>query len=282
MHTKNIHLQLTFPRVLVASLLAVVSFVTVVAGPVAALDAVQGYKTSQTGISTGMAVAVVDGPTSDSNYVVRSSAELATKTIGVVIDPQTSSLAVASSDAQVYVATTGVASVYVSDLGGKPKKGDLLAASVLEGILARASTGTSGVLGVALEDFPSSGTQTIQVKQADGSTKEAHVAKVRLNMDVKVASNSGKSEKNWLQSIGSSLVGHDVSTAQAFLAITILVVLVVVEGGIIYAAVSSSIISLGRNPYAKKTILRGLGHVGFLVSMVLIIGVAAMYAVLSV
>jgi hypothetical protein len=187
---------------------------------------------------------------------------------------------VTSSEAEVYVATTGTASVYVSDLSGTPKKGDLLAASVLEGILGQAATGTAGVLGVALEDFPSSGTQTIQVKQADGSTKEAHVAKIRLNMDVKVASNSGKSDKNWIQTIGSALAGHDVSTAQAFLAVTILVILVVVEGGIMYAAVSSSIISLGRNPYAKKTILRGLGHVGFLVAAVLIIGVAAMYAVL--
>jgi hypothetical protein len=251
---------------------------------VLALGATQGYKTTQTDITTGMAVAIVNSKASGStdDYVGKASQAQAEKTIGVVVNPNDSTISVTSTGAQVYVATTGVATVYVSDIGGEPVIGDLLVPSPIEGVLMRADTGTIGVLGVALEKFPAKEAQTVSVQQANGKSQKVKVGLMRLNMDIKVAGNSNKSNKNFLQRIGKSVTGHSVSNAQAVIAVIIIIVMVVVVGGISYAGVSSALISLGRNPFARKSILRGLAQTGMVVVGILIVGFTAVYVVLLV
>lgn len=248
--------------------------------------AIQGY-TSADGqpIPKGMAVAVdTQGSVTTANnaapgVVEKSSLAQADKTVGVVVEMQGSTVSVSDPGSQVYVANSGVALVFTTDINGTVHKGDLLAPSPIRGVLMRATEGTKGVLGVALEDFPTEGTETVKLNTENGQ-KDAQVAPVTINMDVKFVTNTSGNGKTLLQRLGEAIVGREVSVIQVTIAMTIVVLVVLVEGGIIYATVSSTIISLGRNPYARKTILRALFQIIILVAVVLVLGMAAVYLVL--
>lgn len=248
--------------------------------------AVQGYKSADgQPIPKGMAVALdtQEGVTTVSGsapgLVQKSSMAQADKTVGVVVEMQGSTLAVSDPGSQVYVANSGVALVFATNVNGDVRKGDLLAPSPIRGVLMRATEGTRGVLGVALEDFPTEGVETVVLDTENGK-RDAKVAPVTINMDVKFVTNTSGNGKTLLQRLGEAIVGREVSVIQVTIAMTIVVLVILVEGGIIYATVSSTIISLGRNPYARKTILRALFQIIILVAAVLVLGIVAVYLVL--
>ena len=296
MHTKNNQLNLpptptrrgagarAYPRVLARVVTASLSLSLLVGGilPSVALAATQAYSTQDATISRAMAVAVVgsDSQTATDNVTVeKSSIGKANKTLGVVVDPNTDTVAIGSTGNQVYVATSGAAQVYVTDLNGVVRKGDLLAPSPLTGVLMRAVDGSKGILGVAVTDFSSQISQTVSIDEPGGPT-DVKVGLVTINMDTKFTTNTPNVTKSLLQRTGEAIVGHEVSIVQAMIALAILLLLIVVVGGIVYGAISSSIVSLGRNPLAQGTIMKGLIQVTFLVTGVLGLGIAAVYLVL--
>ena len=240
-----------------------------------ALAAVQGYSVQDKTITTGMAVAL-----NASGGVQKSSLSQADKTLGVVVNAQDNTVAVSGVGQQVYVATTGTSAVFVSDVNGAVHKGDLLGPSPIDGVLMRADNGAKGVLGVAMTDFPKTQTQPVTINKATGGTTVVKVANLRLNMDVRFAANNSPNTESFLQRIGEAVVHHQVSNAQTIVALAIMVLLIIVVGSTVYGAISSSIISLGRNPLAKKSIFQGLGQISGLVVLVIGLGVAAVYLVL--
>lgn len=254
-----------------------------VAFPGVAKAETQGYNTTDKTITKGMAVSIADNQGTGANEVIlveKSSVLRADKTLGVVVDPSADLVAVSANGNQVYVANSGVAQVYVSNINGDPQKGDLLAPSPISGVLMKASEGTKGVIGAALDNFPTTGLQEVSVKDDNGQALNTKVGLIQVNMDVKFSGSDQASDKSLLQKIGEALVRRPVNSTQVIVAMIILSILLFVEGSIIYGAISSSIISLGRNPLAKRTILRGLGQISILVFVVLGIGLAAVYLVL--
>lgn len=269
-----------------APLLIVIVLAVVVVGlSGTALAAVQGYKSQDGVILKGMAVSLsTEQPVTTANdtllgVVQKSSMTTADRTMGVVVDLQSGAVSVTEQGAQVYVANSGVAMVFTTNLNGDIHEGDLLAPSPIKGVLMRATEGSKGVLGVAMEDFPTENTETVTVKDGNKDI-EAKVAPVTMNMDVKFVTNTSGNAKTILQRLGEAVVGREVSTAQVVISMVILGMLILVEGGIVYAAVSSTIISLGRNPFARKTILRALFQITILVVVVMVLGLAAVYVVL--
>jgi hypothetical protein len=258
-------------------------FLVLVASPMLAGAITQGYDTTDKTITIGMAVAVASTQgtgASQTIIVEKSSVKDADKTLGIVVNPQSDTVAVSANGSQVYVATTGAANVYVSDINGTIHKNDLLAASPVQGVLMRADDGTKGILGIAQDNFPTTGTQKISVKNNTGQIITAKVAMVRINMDVKFSTSTQPSTESSLQRLGKAIVHHQVSQVKVFLSLGILTMVTVVVGGVVYAAISSSMISLGRNPFARKTILHGLNRVIALMVLVLLVGLAAVYMVL--
>lgn len=247
--------------------------------PVAALTS--EYQHEDPGLRAGMAVAVIDGSSDNAlSRVERAALGNASRTVGVVVSQQSNVLQVATGSTldTVYVAGTGEAPVFVTDLNGLPKTGDLLAPSPIRGVLMRAVTGTEGVLGVALEDFPEATAETVALQPGSG-VAEARVGIIRLNMDVKTTVRSDGAA-GFLQRLGRSLTGREVSSTQAFIALITLTLTIVVVGGIIYAAISSYMTSLGRNPLAKGVLKRGLINVSGLVVAALAVGLGSTYLVL--
>lgn len=281
---RNAHLYLK-ASVVSGALVGVITGAVLLTGGTAQAI-VQGYQTKDSGLVNGMAAALsVDQPVTQPDSMVlgsveKSSMAQADRTLGVVVSPQSdAAVTVTTNQAQVYVSNSGTALVFATNLNGDIKKGDLLAPSPLRGVLMRASEGTKGVLGVAQEDFPTQNVEMVTVRE-ENVTAEVQVAPVTINMDVKFVTNTAGVGKNLLQRLGETVVGREVSAAQVVIAMIILVMLVVVEGGIVYAAVSSTILALGRNPFARKTILRALFQITILVGVVLMMGLAAIYLVL--
>lgn len=271
----------SYTRARIGMLAAVTALLAVLLLPGVVAAQTQGYNTSDKSITKAMAVSVAESQTEGSQIVMveKSTINRADKVLGVVVDPASELVTVTSQGSQIYVANSGIATVFVTDVNGMVREGDLLAPSPLAGVLMRATEGTKGVMGIALEDM-SSDTQTVTVKNDAGQEVNTKVGQVQINMDVKFSSNAQGGGKSLLQRIGEAIVRRPVSTTQVVVAMIILSVLLFVEGAIIYGAISSSIISLGRNPLAKRTILRGLGQISILVFVVLTIGLGAVYLVL--
>ncbi len=270
--------------VLMRTMVALVSVLTVVNLITlnTAFAQTQGYNTVDSSITTGMAVGVATTEGRDAKPMIeKARSSRADQSLGVVVTPDSSLVAVSSGANQVFVASSGVASVYVSNINGTVKRGDLLAPSPIAGVLMTASAGTKGIMGVAVEDFPKI-SKDLTVKDNNDKEVKTKVGLIKMNMDVKLTSNAEESNKSFLQKISETFVGQPVSTTQVVVAMIILLVLLFVVGGIVYGAISSSIISLGRNPLGRGVIMRGLAQISILVVVVLAVGLAAVYVVLRI
>ncbi len=247
------------------------------------------YRTKDVSLKLGMAVALSvapeDSAVNSSNaaltFVERSSQSAAAQTVGVVVELDQDGIGLTGgpeSTNTVHVATDGEALVYVTDINGVPRAGDLLAPSPLRGILMKAVDGMSGVVGAALSDFDPAKSEKVTVQGSASGT--AQVAIININLDVKT-SVKGSRSANFLEKIGQVVVGRDVSALQVVIALLILLLLIVIEGTIIYASVDGYIKSLGRNPLARKSLLRGLLHSFVMVVGILLSGGALIYGVLQ-
>ncbi len=240
----------------------------------------KGYATDDNELVPGMVVALSSSSTPDTPKVERAALDKEPKVIGVTTTPSDELVTIASSRDTVYVQNTGEASVFVSDLNGEIKNGDLLAPSPLLGILMKADESTAPIIGIALEDFNLDNAEDKSVNSQNG-VSNVKIGKVKINLDHKAASNQQASATDSsLERLGRAVVGKDVGEIQVLAALTIFLVVLVAEGGIIYGAVSSAITAVGRNPMAKKIIQIEMLRVVFVAMVVLGVGVAAIYLIL--
>jgi hypothetical protein len=232
----------------------------------------QGYSTQNSDLKKGMVVSLSSDSTQDHPAVQSADVTNVDKVVGVVVGMNDSLITVGSSSSQVFVAATGQTGAYVSDLNGSVKKGDLISLSPLKGVLMKADdSGSIGIMGTALEDFSLSSAQTVTVNDSSGKPATVHV--VQLNIDINMKpTTASTSSQNWLQRLGKSITGHDVSELRVVSALAIFVTLLVIEGTVIYSAVSGSLISMGRNPLAKNQILWQLVRSMGMAALVLMAG----------
>ena len=242
----------------------------------------RGYATDDPDLQPGMVAALSDTSTADNPKAKRASQDDGDKIIGVTTTPESELITIASGDQQVYVQITGEVDAFVSDINGAVKNGDLLTLSPILGVLMKSDETSTTIIGIALEDFNESAAETKTIKDGD-SSRDIKVVKTRLNLDRKAASNQrgGGSSDSSLERLGQSVTGKsDVNEIQVIAALIIFLMVLVAEGAIMYGAVSSSITSLGRNPMARKIILKELVRVVTITFGVLIVGLAAIYGIL--
>lgn len=239
----------------------------------------RGYFTNDTQIQTGMTVSLSDDSTADRALVERASISDPDKIIGVVVGLKDSLLTITSEDSQVYVASTGEVDAYVLDINGEVKQGDRVTISPVRGILMKASETSASVTGIALEDFDSAEAETIEVDTDDGN-QTAKIEQIKINIDARFARGAPVEGQSYFERLGRDFTSKEVSEVQILAAFVIFLILLVVEGGLMYGAIASTITALGRNPYSKRLIyiafLRSIG----LASLVLLVGLGAMYMVI--
>ncbi len=189
------------------------------------------------------------------------------------------------SAAEVFIATDGKYDVLVSTQNGTIKEGDIISISALDGIGMKADAGQSVILGKALQNFDGSkALSTATLKSKDGTQK---VAIGLIQVDIGISHNplavsvTGPPVPAFLKRAGDAVSGKPVSTVRLYAALGVLFITGFMTASLLYGGVRSSLIAIGRNPLAKKSILRGLIQVVVLGMIVFVIGLFAIYLLLK-
>lgn len=210
-----------------------------------------------------------------SDFVVLANSSNASRVVGVAVNSNDSLLAVDPTNGAVQVATSGNVNTLVSTLNGNINVGDHIAVSPFNGVGMKAAPG-SYVVGLAQTSFSASsdGAQAQEVTTTNGQKQRIYAGYVRLSIAISQASSdTGSGQKlTALQKLAQSLTGHTISNIRVIIALIISVIAILALITLIYAAIYSSIISIGRNPLAKYQIFQTLGSV---IGMVVAIGIVA-------
>lgn len=218
---------------------------------------------SKTELRAGTVVSTTSG---DADAVEATNVQNASRLIGVVTAPDTSLVAVDPDSGKAQVASSGNVSVLVSTVNGSIAAGDQVAVSPFSGIGMK-SIGEGYIVGSALSKFDASseGASSQQVTDKNGKSQAITIGYVQINLTPRFDSGSDANERiNGVQSFVKALTGHVVSMPRIIISLVLAVVTVVVISALMYAAIYGSIVSIGRNPLARDSILRALGRVLFL------------------
>ncbi len=244
-----------------------------------ALAVAQGYQTSDATLQPGMAV-VLSRDSTPLKLIVEPATSASDRVpLGVIVDRSDSLIAVGSSLSDVFIAENGQANVFVSNLNGDVKKGDILVASPIKGVLQKAGTISQYSVGVALEDLSDRDVQTTEVSDGDGKKMTTTFALMSVNVDIKTYSAEDESD-NWLQSIGYTITGKSVDELRVLTALVVFLALLAVESALVHGTVTSTISATGRNPLAKFMIERQSIKGVLMAMMVLLVGMASIAGIL--
>jgi hypothetical protein len=217
------------------------------------------------------------------DYVQLANTGNGTRLLGVAVNSGDSLLAVDASTAKIQVATSGSAGVLVTTLNGNINVGDEIGVSPFNGLGMKA-VANSHIVGLAEASFnsQSSGATLRQVKDESNHTKQIWVGFTQVSLAV--SSNStpaGGSRLSFLQKIAKSLTGHTISTFRILISIVILLLAVVVLVAIIHASIYGSLLSVGRNPLAKDSIIRALIYITTMAILLVSIAASAIFFLLK-
>jgi len=259
----------------------------IVAAPLYAQAVTHSYVTDSS-LQRGMIVRIAE---KDKTKVEPLSEKFPTKMEGVIVAANDSPVTLSNSDTtkqQVFVATTGRYNVLVSNQNGVIKEKDYITISSLDGIGTKAGTKEPIVVGKALAGFDGktsvSGTTTLK----DSAGNQITVAIGLIPVDISISHNPlEKSPESripgvgFLQSGAKVLVNKTVDPARLYISVVILIVVAIISGSILFSGVRNSLVSIGRNPLAKKSIVRGLIQVVLVAIIFFTIGLFGVYLLLK-
>lgn len=206
---------------------------------------------------------------------------------GVVIGQNDSSVLLGSDTEKIFVASGGRFPVLVSNQNGNINEGDYVAVSSISGIGMRAGDIEPVILGKAIEKFDASDQaqvkSTVTAKDQNGKAKEFSVGVITV--DVSIGKNpmlrSNNDLPTALRRASEVLAGKPVSPVRVYLSLVVIVVAAAISGSLIYSAVKSSVIAIGRNPLSKKSIMRGLFQVVVIALLIFLLGIFGVYLLLK-
>lgn len=230
---------------------------------------VQGYQVQGT-LKPGWIVALVD-----KNTVKAAPANDITKIYGVVVDPANATVIVNNQDQKVYVATSGDYPVLVTNENGPIVRGDYISMSATDGIGAKSVSGQAGVLGQALGSFD--GVHSVITKVGDIAVGEVLV---RISIGPSPGSKNNSAPAA-LQRIASSLSGgKNVSSVRIYAGLVLFLLSFMAAVSLVWSGVKNGMISIGRNPLSRGSIITSLTQVILMSVVVFAIGLAAVYLIL--
>ncbi len=223
---------------------------------VKAQDVSVGYR-AETTLPTGMVVSLVSSETREVEPANRNNIN---NLLGVVIQGTDSLLTISSQESNVQILTDGISEVLVTDEGGPISEGDYLSVSSVSGIAKLAGVGDAKILGIARGDFEDADVSTITVG-GEGGNREVNVA--RIPIVVQIGANPNLREQSSffpeiVQSSADSVAGGPVGPTRIIIALFIVAAGTLGAMVLLYGAVSSTIISIGRNPLSDGSVYGGL------------------------
>lgn len=191
------------------------------------------------------------------------------------------------SPGTVGVASSGIVSVLVSDIGGTIKSGDRIALSSIDGVGMKSQT-SGWMIGTAQADFATSSYRAVQeqVTANDGKKMTVSIKQIPVLLSVTYynpdsSGTAGSGIMGSLQNTLGSAVGHSVPTDRVLLALLIFGVAIILLVTLVYSAVKHSLISIGRNPLAHTKITASLVKVLLTAVAVIIITLGIIYLILK-
>lgn len=239
----------------------------------------QGFETHDTKISVA---ALVGAEKANDNSIELSNEAKATKLVGVVSEKPLIELSDGTSGVQVV--TSGLTMALVSDINGTVVSGDKITASPIDGVGMRATTSTT-IVGTAQADLKNVDTETRSITAKDGKKQSVKIGLLPVQVSVayyNVPQETSAYVPGFLQELANNVSGKNVSPVRVLVAALVLLLLFVSITVLLYSAVRSSIISIGRNPLSESAVRKSLLEVGLTVLGVLLFASLIIYLLLTV
>lgn len=204
---------------------------------------------------------------------------------GVVVNEGEAVVNISNQENGVEVATSGTVNVVVSNVNGAITSGDLITASPIGGVAMRAAD-QAKVLGTAQANFSADSNaeniRTIPVTLNDGRTIDVTIGAIPVAVNVQNNPNIAEDEilPEFLQNTANTISGKPVSTTRVIVSFIIFLLTLIGATVLIYSAVQSAVISIGRNPLSKGSVYRSLFQVFGIVVIVMAVGLGSAYLVL--
>lgn len=252
--------------------------------PSFAQDFVQGYSTTQT-LLRGSVVGLTPG---QDNQVEAINSDRNEEMLGVVVRSNDSAVTLTEDTTGVFVAKSGRYEVLVTDTRGNIESGDLITTSPVSGIAQKAGTSEKLVIGKMLTNVDFSDTSNIltqqQITDAQGNLVTVNIARALAELDVgpnpDLASEASAPE--FLVKFSETIAGKPVSAIRIYAGLIIILIAGAISGSLLYSSVRTSIISIGRNPLSKNSVLTGLAQVVVISVIIFISGLVAVYLLLKI
>lgn len=204
--------------------------------------------------------------------------------MGIAVDKPLLALT-SGTGTTVQAALSGTADTLVSNVNGTIHAGDLITASPIAGIGMKAVRPTV-VVGTAQADLDSSSTVTKSVEGLNGKPVTVKIGLIPVA--ISVAYYSGGSASGLvsayvppiLQSFADAITGKEVSPLRVLMGTLALLLGFGIVAIMLSTSIRNELISLGRNPLARTTLLRALVDIILAAIAVALITLVAVYAIL--
>ena len=209
------------------------------------------------------------------------------KMLGVVVDKNDAAVTLSGDGNKVFVAVTGRYEVLVSDQNGEVKAGDYLTISAYNGVGMKAGSLEPIVVGRATEGFDGVNKVVGVAKITDSSGAERSIRFGRIVTDITVSRNPLlKAEEpdlpGYLKKISEAVAGKPVDSKRVYMGLAIFVITTIVAGVLMYGGIRNGLISIGRNPLSKKSIVRGMIQVILTALTIFLLSIFGVYLLLRI
>ena len=244
---------------------------------------IQSYK-SNSSLNQGIIVQLVPKNSSEIEPATQANSNQA---FGVVVNAQDASLVFsnANSPGQTYIATGGNYNVLVSNQNGKISSGNYITLSSLNGIGMKDNNTQPIVVGQALDSFSGKNAiSSVTVTTSTGTKQTVEIGLIQVSIDFKhnpLQEILTGDVPPFLARLSSGVAsGKTVPPWRIYVGVGILFATIIIAGIILYGGVKSSLISIGRNPLSKRSIVNALIEVTLIALIIFIVGIFGVYLLL--
>lgn len=245
----------------------------------------QSYN-ADSSVQIGMVVKLKD---KDANTVEPLIDDNVNHIFGVVVPADSSSVTLTPENIkkqQVFVATQGTVQMLVSNQNGVIRAGNFITISAIGGVGMLADETNSTIVGKAVGNF--NGTNnvigTVNLKEKNGKERPVSISRIYVSLIVghnPLQTHTSDYLPGFISKAASGVANKPVSAARTYLGLVVLIVSAAVTGTIVYSGVRSGMLSIGRNPLSKKSIVKSLVQTIASGLIIFIVGVFAVYLLLK-
>lgn len=242
----------------------------------------QNYETNTTGITAGELLSLSSAGSSivePANSTIDSS-----RLIGVAADKPLLELS-GKANSSVQVVVGGTSAALVSDINGTVKVGDKITTSPVSGVGMKAVS-SAEVVGIAQANLTAVPTVTRSVAGTNGKNVQIKIGLLPVAVVVEyysVTSAAGTASSFvplFMQDLANQLTGKQVSPLRILIGAVLLIMGFAAVTFMLYVAIRSGIISIGRNPLAEPALRKGLVDVIIAALGVLTVTAVVVYGIL--